>query len=326
MQRNLTAWGIYRMPSIAVIIPTYNGGDRLLACLDAVYRQARRADEIIVIDDASQDGSGDVAGSRFPDANIVRLTRNQGFCHAANVGLRAARSELLCLLNDDTEVDDCWLSEVLRAAERAPTIGFFASKMLFFDRRDTINSAGLFVRPDGVARDIGFGEADGPAFAAPRQVLGASGGAAVFRRAVLDDVGLLDEDLFAYGEDVDLSLRAQLRGWSCQFVPSAIVYHRLGASFGRESSIKVYYSSRNMLTVVLKNFPSSLLLRYSVRIAIVNLYQIVYNASRGRGIVALRGKIDALRALPLTLAKRKSIQRSARVSAGHVAALFGVRY
>jgi len=306
---------------LSVVIPNYNGAALLPACLDSLRAQTRPADEIIVVDDASSDASPTLLRETYPEVTLLAMTANRGFCRASNAGLKAAGGDLVMLLNNDTEVEPHCLEELVGAMESDPQAGFCAAKMLFYDRRTTINSVGLFLRRDGVGRDIGYGEPDGPAFAAPRAVFGASAGAALYRQSLLEDTGLLDEDLYAYAEDLDLSFRARLRGWSCLYVPTAVVYHRMGATFGVDSPTKVYYSSRNMLTVLLKDMPTPLLWRYWPWLLAAQLYQVVYFMRRGRGRAVLRGKLHALRDISRTLAKRRVIQRTACVSPGRIAAI-----
>lgn len=308
------------MTSVSVVIPNYNGVKLLQPCLDSLLAQSRPVDEIIVVDDASSDGSAEFVRQHYPAVNVTTRSYNGGFCASANDGLRQGSGDLVALLNNDTEVDPGWIANTLAFMDANPTVGFCASKMLFFSRRDRINSAGLFLRNDGVGRDIGYGQPDGPEFARPCIVFGASGGAAVFRRAMLDDVGLFDEDLVAYAEDLDLSFRAQLRGWQCMYVPTAIVYHRGGATYQTDSPAKVYFSSRNMLVVLLKNMPGSLLRRYWPVMLAAQVYQVLYYIGRRRGWPAIRGKWAALRAMGETLAKRRAIQAGRRVSDALVAA------
>jgi len=302
------------MTRISVVIPNYNGREILPACLNALLCQTRPPDEIIVVDDASVDDSPALVCERYPQVTLIVMPVNRGFCRAANAGLRAAKGDLLALLNNDTEADPDWLAELVAALEAYPDIGFCASKMLFYDRRDWVNSAGLFMRVDGVGRDIGYGQPDGPEFATMREVFGASGGAAIYRRAMLNDIGLFDEDLVAYAEDLDLSFRAQLRGYRCLYVPAAVVYHRGSITYQRESPAAVYYGSRNMLTVILKNMPTALLRRYWLQLLAAQLYQVMYFSARGRGWPALLGKIHALRYLRSTLDKRRAVQQARRVS------------
>lgn len=311
--------------SISVVIPTYNGKEHILACLASLVRQTRPPCEIRVVDDGSRDGTVKAIRERYPQVIVHALSPNQGFCAATNIGLSAARGTLVLLLNNDTEVAADCLDELARAAHAFPDYGFFAPKMLFWDRRATINSAGLFARPSGVSRDHGFNQPDGVSYATPLEVMGASGGAALYRRALLDDVGFFDHDLGAYAEDVDLSLRAQMRGWRCVYLPRAVVYHRLGASFGRASVRKVFYSSRNGLTVVLKNWPLGLMLRHAPLMVAFHGYQILYNARHGYGVpalAALAGKLHAIALLPSTLGKRRAIRRGYTVPAARFGELF----
>ncbi len=309
------------MTRISVIIPNYNGRNILPACLDAILRQTRPPDEIIVVDDASTDDSPALVRQKYPQVNLVTLPVNGGFCRAANAGLRTATGDWLALLNNDTEAHPAWLAEMVAALEAHPDISFCASKILFHDRRNIVNSAGLFMRVDGVGRDIGYGCPDGPEFAIVRGVFGASGGAAIYSRAMLDDIGLFDEDLVAYGEDLDLSFRAQLRGYRCLYVPTAVVYHHGGATYKRNSATAVYYGSRNMLMVILKNMPSVLLRRYWPRMLAAQLYQVVYFTFKGLGWASVRGKMDALRRLRMILAKRKEIMQARRVSDDYIDSL-----
>lgn len=309
------------MTQVSVIIPNYNGRDFLPPCLDSLFCQIRPPDEIVVVDDASTDDSLVIVREKYPQVTLVTMPINGGFCRAANAGLRAAKGDLLALLNNDVEAHPAWLAELVAALEMHSHIGFCASKMLFYHQRDRVNSAGLFMRVDGVGRDIGYGQPDGASFAVMKEVFGASGGAAIYRKAMLDDIGLFDEDLVAYAEDLDLSFRAQLHGYRCLYVPAAVVYHRGSATYKRESPIAVYYGSRNMLTVILKNMPKNLLRRYWPYILAAQMYQVVYFTLRGCGVAAVRGKIDALRQLRTTLAKRRMIMRARRVSDDYIDAL-----
>jgi len=302
----------------SVVIPNYNGHDVLPTCLDALLHQTRPPDEIIVVDDASLDNSPALVRERYPQVTLIVMPVNGGFCRAANAGLRAARGDLLALINNDTEADSHWLAESVATLETHPDVGFCASKMLFHDRRDRINSAGLFMRIDGVGRDIGYGQPDGPEFASMREVFGASGGAALYRRKMLEDVDLFDEELVAYAEDLDLSFRAQLRGYRCLYVPTAMIYHRGSITYQRESPPAVYYGSRNMLMVIIKSMPIGLLRRYWPRMLAAQVYQVVYFTLRGHSWAAMRGKMDALKRLRTTLAKRKAIMQTRRVSDSYI--------
>jgi GT2 family glycosyltransferase len=306
---------------ISVIIPNYNGSKLLPACLSSLMRQTRPADEIIVVDDASGDDSVALVRARYPQVVLVQLRVNRGFCNAANTGLRTAKGGLLALLNNDAEPDPVWLAALSETLVAFPEVGFCASKVVFSKCRKRVNSAGLFMRVDGVGRDIGYGGRDGPSFETPRKVFGASGGAAMYRRQMLDDIGLFDQSFIAYGEDLDLSFRAQLRGYQCLYVPGAVVYHLGHASYGRSSQMAVYLGCRNMLTTVLKNMPGRLLYRHWLRILAAQIYQIGYFSLRGNGLAAIRGKLSVISHLHEITAKRGAIMKARRVSDNYLESL-----
>lgn len=303
---------------VSVVIPNWNGEAFLSACLGSLAQQTYKDFAVILVDNASTDGSLALVEKEFPWVKVIPLPENRGFAAAVNEGIRRSHGQYIALLNNDTEADPAWLAELVAVLEAHLDIGFCACKMLFYDQRDRVNSAGLFMRVDGVGRDIGYGQLDEPEFAIVREVFGTSGGAGIYRRAMLDDIGLFDEELVAYAEDLDLSFRAQLRGYRCLYVPTAVVYHRGGATYHRESPAAVYYGSRNMLTVILKNMPATLLRRYWLRILAAQVYQVVYLTLRGCGWAAMRGKMAALKQLRTTLAKRKAIMQTQRVSDAYI--------
>src|SRR6202165_1342226 len=160
-------------------------------------RQSYPNVEIIVADGASTDGTPSLLASAYPTARLLRLRRNAGFSGNVNAGFRAARGEVLCLLNNDAQAEPDWVAVCVDTLSTRPAIGSVASKVLFSDRR-TINTPGDLVCRDGAARQRGAGQADGPAWNEPGPVFGAMGGAAAYRRAMLAETGLLDEAFFMY--------------------------------------------------------------------------------------------------------------------------------
>jgi GT2 family glycosyltransferase len=298
----------------SVIVPTLNGAHLLPDCLDSLVSQSYGNLEVIVADGASSDGTTGLLGQHYPGVRHVRLRRNAGFAGNVNAGLRAARGDVLCLLNNDARAEPDWVSICVDALLSHPGVGSVASKVLFADGV-TINSAGdLFCR-DGAARQRGVGLPDGPAWSEPGPVFGATGGAAAYRRAMLADVGLLDEEFFMYLEDVDLAFRAQLLGWGCFYEPRARVYHQGSATGG--GPLASYYNGRNLIRLLAKDLPSGLVarvlpavLRYQSRRARAALA-----AARGAAARAtLRGQAAGLAGLPRHLAARPPIQRRRRVS------------
>lgn len=303
------------IPGICVIIPNYNGAHLLPTCLDALRRQTWTDFVTVLVDNGSTDDSLALVRSHYPEVRIVALERNLVFSGAVNEGIRRTESPLVVLLNNDTEVEERWLSELALAAERRPEYGFFASKLLLFDHRAVIHSAGDFYRADGVPGNRGVWQHDGPPYDQEGEVFGACGGAAAYRRTLLEDIGLFDEDLIAYCEDVDLNLRARLAGHRCYFVPGARVYHKLSATGGGLRAS--YLCGRNFILVLAKNAPAIHLKRHwhrivgtQIRLALQALAHAREPAARAR----LRGQLAALGSLPLFLRKRRAVARSRRIT------------
>jgi GT2 family glycosyltransferase len=309
-------------PLASVIVPTLNGAHLLPDCLDSLVHQSYSNLEVIVVDGASTDDTAGLLARAYPDVRRLHLRRNAGFAGNVNAGLRAARGEIACLFNNDARAEPDWVAACVETLTAHPSIGSVASKVLYADGR-TINSAGdLFCR-DGAARQRGAGEPDGPRWNQLEPVFGAMGGAAAYRRAMLADVGLLDEAFFMYLEDVDLAFRAQLLGWSCVYQPRARVYHRGGASGG--GKLASFYNGRNLIRLLAKDLPSGLvprmlpaILRYQARRA-----REAMAAWRGPAARAtLRGQLCGLAGLPRHLADRPPVQRRRRISDQALYALF----
>ena len=240
---------------------------------------------------------------------------NRGFTGACNAGICVARGDLIALLNNDTEVDPTWAERVVDAFARHSEAGLIASKMLLYERRDTLHTAGDFYRLDGIPGNRGVWQKDEGQFDREEHVFSACGGSAVYRRTMLDQIGLLDEDFFFSCEDLDLAWRAQLAGWKCVYVPQAVVYHKLKATGG--GSISSYYDGRNFIYLLAKNYPSSLWRIY--RGAIVHAqWRLAHEALRAwRGEAArarLRGMLAGLIGLPRMRRKRRAVQAMRRVS------------
>ncbi|HLZ32310.1 MAG TPA: glycosyltransferase family 2 protein [Chloroflexota bacterium] len=308
-------------PLATVIVPTLNGAHLLPECLDSLMQQSYANLEVIVADGASTDGTPALLASAYPSVRRLALRRNAGFSGNVNAGFRAARGEILCLLNNDAQAEPDWIAACVDTLSARPSLGSVASKVLFADRQ-TINSAGdLFCR-DGAARQRGAGQPDAPVWNVPGPVFGATGGAAAYRRAMLADTGLLDEAFFMYLEDVDLAFRAQLRGWDCYYQPLARVYHRGGATGG--GVLESYYNGRNLIRLLAKDLPTRLaarmlpdILRYQARRASAALHAWRGSAARA----TLRGQVSGLVGLPAHLAARPTVQRRRRISDASVYAL-----
>lgn len=305
-------------PFVSVVIPNWNGEQLLPTCLDSLRRQTYTDFETLVVDNGSTDRSRELVSSRYPEVCMVSLESNRGFAGGVNAGIRVARGQIVVLLNNDTEAEPTWLEELVRALSGESRAGMAASKLRLFGERDKLHSAGDFYRVDGVPGNRGVWELDRGQYddaSSTPPVFGACAGAAAYRREVFDRIGVFDQDLGSYCEDVDLNWRARLAGYDCVYAPRAVVYHRVSATGG--GSRASYFVGRNFILVLVKDYPAALWKKYWRRIVAAQA-RISWEALKHwRGEAArarLRGQLAALAALPHFLAKRKQTQLLKRVS------------
>lgn len=302
------------MPRIQVIIPNWNGRHLLPHCLSALAVQTIKDFDVTVVDNGSTDGSVTWLQEHFPHVHLIANSENRGFAAAIDQGIRAGDSEYIATLNNDAKPEPRWLQALVEAADQNVRVGMCASKMLFADRPWLINSTGICVDRAGIAWDRHGGRPDGPQQEdSPTEVFGPCAGAALYRRAMLDEIGLFDEDFFAYLEDVDLAWRAQWAGWECLYVPGAVVFHAHSATGKEGSSFKNHLLGRNKVWLVCKNYPLPQLLWYAPLILAYDLMSVVYSVTAGRGQGAVQGRLEALGKIPRMLAKRRQMVR--RISA-----------
>ena len=248
-------------PLVSAIVVNWNGADCLEACLGSLLSQTWSALEIIVVDNGSSDGSRELLRARYGSRiTLIESPVNLGFAGGNNLAIRAAKGAYVALLNNDAVASPGWIEALVEAAEADPRIGMCASKVLVLGGNGLIDSAGLLMSADGIGRGRGRLELDGETYAEAQDALVPSGCAALYRRAMLDEIGLFDEDFFAYCEDSDLGLRGRLAGWSCRYVPIAVVHHAYSRSTAPYSTFKAFHVERNRCFVVLKCFPASAML------------------------------------------------------------------
>ena len=297
---------------VSIIVVNWNGERFLKDCLGALFNQSYADYEIILVDNGSTDNSVCFTREKFPAVKIVALKENKGFTGGNAAGLEVAHGAFLALVNNDARPDQAWLENLIQPMLRDRTIGISASKLLF-ENTQTVNSAGDGLTTAGVGFNRGLGQ-NAEQFNAPEPVFGACGAAVLYRRRMLDEIGFLDESFFLYDEDTDLNFRAQLAGWKCVYVPTAVAYHVANATAKRLSDLHVYYHTRNLEFVWIKNMPFELMLRFGHHKVIQEVGSFCYLCLRhGKWGPFFRAKRDALRMLPLMLAKRKKIQIRRRV-------------
>jgi GT2 family glycosyltransferase len=233
----------------SVVIVNHNGWKDLEGCLDSLVREALLDWEIIVVDNASTDGSVEYVGRTFPEVRVVCNGTNKGFGHGNNVGVRLARGEKLVFLNPDTVVEPGWLEPLLAALETNPDAGLVTAKILILDDPNRINACGNDIHITGLSLCCGMGR-ERTAHTAVMEVSGISGAAFAMRRELFEVLGGFDERFFLYMEDTDLSWRARLAGYRCLCVPQSVVKHDYYLRFGPR---KTYYQERNRYLMLLKN-------------------------------------------------------------------------
>ena len=309
------------------MVVNWNRKELLRSCLLSLRRQIGITFEIIVVDNGSTDGSAELAEAAF-GAHVIRNTENRGFCAANNQGIAVARGEFVALLNNDAEAEPGWLSALHTACSSAPDVGMAASKVLVWEEPGRIDKVGHLIFPDGQNRGRGSGVADHGQFDREEEVLWPDGSAAMYRQAMLRQIGGFDEDFFAYGDDAELGLRARIAGWKCIYTPLAVARHHRGSTMGKGSARRLELIERNRLLLAMKLFPWSLLWLNPLFFA-VRLGAGVVLAGRSAGDTAhfegwrgklamamalIRGDAAALRMAPLMLRKRSAIASIRRLS------------
>jgi GT2 family glycosyltransferase len=306
-------------PLFSVVIPNWNGAHHLPTCVNALRAQTYPAVEVIVADNASTDGSRELLAGQYPEVRLVALPENRGFTGACNAGMEAANGEFVALLNNDTEADPGWIAAVVDMFNRHPEAGLVASKMLLFDDRRRFHTAGDLYRVDGRLVNRGVWEEDRGQYDQEEYVFSACGGSSAYRRRLLNEIGLLDNDFFFSCEDMDLAWRAQLAGYRCVYAPKAVVYHRLAATGGGVTAS--YYDGRNTLWILIKDYPAALWRKHALKILRAQ-WGLAWEALRAwRGAAArarLRGMAASLSGVPKMLRKRRRIQAHRRVSIAYL--------
>jgi GT2 family glycosyltransferase len=307
-------------PTVSVIIVNYNGVRYLARCLDALAKQTFQDYEVIVVDNASRDDSVALLRRAYPAVHLIENPTNTGFGDANNVGLAVAKGTYIALLNNDAFPEPDWLRSLVDAMDGNSGVGICASKLIL-DGTDLIDSAG-----DGCltcAKGYKCGEyANASEYDTARFVFGACAGAALYRRAMIDEIGFFDADFFLIHEDTDLNFRAQLFGWKCLYVPHAVVHHVMSATIGKESDLSIYYNVRNCDFVWIKNLPLSLLIRYFHHKLLAEWGALLYfGLRRKRFWLFFRAKMDVLRMLPKMIEKRHKIQAARKISVSTLATL-----
>jgi len=324
-------------PLLSVIIPNWNGKRFLEECMDSLKGQTFQNFETILVDNGSIDDSVEFAERHYGDSiRVIRNSKNLGFTGGNNVGIQASKGEYIVLLNNDTWADPRWLEELAKARRFDPPVGMWASKVCSYYQRDRIEGVGELIYWDGLCRARGQYEQDHGQYNAMEEILFPPGCGAMYRKSLLDEIGLFDEDFFTYADDSDVGIRARLAGWKCLYVPSAIVYHKNSGTAGQYSPLKAFYVERNRLWITIKYFPFPLLF-LSIFFTFYRFVFQAYGALVHRGAagkftqafspwhligILIKAYGSGLYGLPKMWEKRRRLKTLVRVSYGEIFSWF----
>lgn len=297
--------------SVAVIIVNWNAGDWLGRVFDGLSRQTFSDFSVVLVDNASTDGSVDRLAERIDGCVFLPQTKNLGFAAANNLAVTHVTCEWIALLNPDAIPEPRWLENLMRAATHNPKASFFGSHQLIAAAPDRLDGIGDAYHISGLAWREGYGRiALRDVAAEPHEIFSPCAAAGLYKRAAFLEVGGFDERYFCYFEDVDLGFRLRLAGHRALYVPDAVVHHGGSVTSGRMSAFSVYHGHRNLVWTFFKNMPADLLWRYLIPHLLMNLLAIVYFALRGHGKTIIKAKLDALKGLGDILRSRRLIQCS----------------
>lgn len=284
---------------VTIVIPNYNGKHFMEPCLSSLSKQTYKNFHILVVDNASSDGSIEYMEENYPDIELIKLQKNYGFSKAVNIGIQHSRTPYVILLNNDTTVDTRYVEEMVKAIEKSPKIFSVSSKMIQMYHPELIDSAGdLYTLLGwGVCRGCGRPVSN---YTKYDEIFTACAGAAIYRRSVFDEIGYFDENHFAYLEDIDIGYRARIYGYYNMYCPTALVYHvGSGTSGSKYTSFKVKLAARNNLYLNYKNMPALQLILNFIPLAIGYFVKYLFFCKIGFGKDYKEGFIEGLQTAKL---------------------------
>jgi len=302
---------------VSVIIPNYNGAHFLRDSLDTIREQSYKDFEVIVIDNASKDDSVCLLKKEYPEVKVILNESNLGFAGANNRGYKEAKGDYILFLNNDTKLDkDCFRFLIEKAESDKQKIGVVSAKILLMDHPEAYDAVGSYLTSFGFLYHLGFREIDGGQYDNLEYIFSPKGVCFLVARKVIDEVGLFDDDYFAYFEESDFFWRAWLNSYKIAFMPKAVVYHKLGGTCTMFLSAFIdYHSFKNRIASLIKNL-GGISLFYILPLHIfccmvISLLYVFMFKFRNSGAV-LRAIGWNVRHLPQTLKKRKHVQRDIR--------------
>jgi len=321
--------------SVAAVIINYNGGDALLKCIDSTRNQSHPSVQTVVVDNLSSDDSLQNARRQFPDVMFVENSHNAGWGVGCNAGIEATKSEFVALINNDAYLDRECIQHMVEGLRSGPDYGSCASRILLADDPTTIEAAGVAIFRDGSS--FGRGRLR-PAreYEVEEEIFCANDCCCLYRRSMIDEVGLYDPDFFIYCDETDVGWRHQLAGWKCIYAPKALAYHAHSRSAGSYTDFKAYHVERNRIFLCLKYFPVRDLALSVLFAACRYLLQVRLSVS-GKGALAeyrrdnslqhgfgvlVRAHWGALKKAPLMLRRRREFMSGRTLTGREVSGLF----
>lgn len=310
---------MYKTGQPVVVIPNLNGGAELLAAVKSLGEQTLEP-YVIIVDNASTDGSAEAVEAKYPDIEIIRNKKNKGYAGGVNPGfLRAIElgASYAAPFNDDAVADKRWLQQLASYLDSNPKVAAAACKVVTSDK-ERLDSTGDYYTTWGLPYPRGRREYDLKKYDSQTEIFAASGAASLFRTKALKEVGLFDEDFFAYYEDVDLGFRLQLAGWKVAFVPSSVVYHHIGMTSSRIKGFTTYQTMKNLPLLWFKNVPKQYLWGVGIRLFLTQILFFGRAVTRGQGWPALKGATKSGLLIIKKIRERKAIQTGKKVSDSYI--------
>lgn len=307
------------MSKTSVVIPNWNGAKTITDCLNSLKSQVKEKD-LIIVDNASHDGSVKLIEERFPQVTLLKNRHNLGFTGGVNTGIRYAieqGAKYVALFNNDAVADKAWLKTLISFMEHNSRTGIATSKIVD-ESGSQLDSTGEAYTIWGLPYPRGRGETDVGKYDNNTWVFGASGAASIYRAKTLQEIGLFDQDFFAYYEDVDISFRAQLAGWKVAYVPGAVAYHKIGTSSAKVKDFTTYQTLKNLPMLMWKNVPWSLMPKVWPRLVLAYSFIAGRALLRGQFWAFFKGVTVGTLLLPKKLVERYKIQKNRKVSTAYI--------
>jgi GT2 family glycosyltransferase len=305
------------LKKVAVVILNWNGEEDSLLCIAALKQQTAGHD-IIAVDNGSSDNFVSTVVKDYPEIVLLKNDKNKGFAGGVNTGIKYAienNYDFVALINNDATPEKTWLHELLLPIKDG-NVGIVTGKLMKTD--GTIDSTGDLYTSWGLAYPRGRNDADKAQYDAVEEVFGATGGASLYRVKTLQEIGLFDEDFFAYYEDVDLSFRAQLAGWKVIYTPKATAYHKIGASSSKIPGLTTYMTVKNLPWLFWKNVPLRLIPTILPRFTIAYWSIVISSLSKGKITPVIKGLSITAVFLPKKIIERRKIQKRSKVSSSYI--------